>query len=186
MLQMFGATIAMQKVIMHRILQSKEFRILSTLCKKYCLQRRMKLELFFPTNKMIFSLLMLLKMEEIEELSANICMMARIQPTNIDSNKGPSYDSAFISEVQTPSTSFMNMLFSNSHHEQTYHEQPQIINSTTVDDQINSNIIFDDLNVEVDDGSVEHDKNAHDSYDNKLEQLARNAYKEAEKQQIIA
>ncbi|GJZ84606.1 hypothetical protein Tco_0649945 [Tanacetum coccineum] len=38
-------------------------------------------------------------MEEIEELSANICLMARIQPTNIDSDEGPSYDSAFLSEL---------------------------------------------------------------------------------------
>ncbi|GKE77199.1 hypothetical protein Tco_1543319 [Tanacetum coccineum] len=38
------------------------------------------------------------KMEELEELSANICLMARIQPSHIDSDEGPSYDSAFISE----------------------------------------------------------------------------------------
>ncbi|GJT59565.1 hypothetical protein Tco_1003098 [Tanacetum coccineum] len=80
----------------------------------------------------------------------------------------------------------MNPLFSNNHHERTYHEQPEIINSTIGDDQITSNIIFDDPNVELNDGSVEHDKNAHGSYDNELEQLARNAYKEAEKQQILA
>nr|GEV11324.1 copia protein [Tanacetum cinerariifolium] len=38
------------------------------------------------------------QMEELEELSANICMMARIQPAYIDSDESPSYDSAFISE----------------------------------------------------------------------------------------
>nr|GFD30726.1 hypothetical protein [Tanacetum cinerariifolium] len=38
------------------------------------------------------------RMEEIKELSANICMMARIQPANIDSNAEPSYYSAFLSE----------------------------------------------------------------------------------------
>ncbi|GKB31901.1 reverse transcriptase domain-containing protein [Tanacetum coccineum] len=53
------------------------------------------------------------QLEEIEELSENICMMAKIQPANINSDEGPSYDSAFISEVQTPSTSYMNPLFSN-------------------------------------------------------------------------
>ncbi|GKB49367.1 integrase, catalytic region, zinc finger, CCHC-type containing protein [Tanacetum coccineum] len=37
-------------------------------------------------------------MEEIEELSANICLMARIQPADNTSDAGPSYDSAFISE----------------------------------------------------------------------------------------
>ncbi|GJR21209.1 hypothetical protein Tco_0969736 [Tanacetum coccineum] len=78
----------------------------------------------------------------------------------------------------------MNLLFIDSNHEQTYHEQPKIINSTIGDDQIYSDIIFDDPNVKVNNGSVEHDKYVHDS--NKLEQLAGNAFKEAEKQQIIA
>ncbi|GJV49649.1 integrase, catalytic region, zinc finger, CCHC-type containing protein [Tanacetum coccineum] len=39
------------------------------------------------------------RMEEIEELSANICLMARIQPADNTSDARPSYDSAFISEV---------------------------------------------------------------------------------------
>ncbi|GKC93630.1 retrovirus-related pol polyprotein from transposon TNT 1-94 [Tanacetum coccineum] len=50
-------------------------------------------------------------MEEIEELSANICLMARIQPANFNSDEGPSYDYAFLSEVQTLSTSYVNPLF---------------------------------------------------------------------------
>ncbi|GJR30817.1 integrase, catalytic region, zinc finger, CCHC-type containing protein [Tanacetum coccineum] len=45
-------------------------------------------------------------------------------------------------------------------------------------------IIFDNPNIEVNDGSVEHDKNAHDQHDNALELLARNAYKEAEKLKV--
>nr|GEZ08181.1 hypothetical protein [Tanacetum cinerariifolium] len=36
--------------------------------------------------------------EEIEELSANICLMVRIQLANVDYDKGPSYDYAFLSE----------------------------------------------------------------------------------------
>nr|GEY51417.1 hypothetical protein [Tanacetum cinerariifolium] len=39
------------------------------------------------------------RMEEIKELSANICLMARIQPVNFDSNEGPSYDYAFQREM---------------------------------------------------------------------------------------
>ncbi|GJU57487.1 hypothetical protein Tco_1235253 [Tanacetum coccineum] len=39
------------------------------------------------------------RMEEIEELSANICLMAMIQPANFDSDEGPSYDSAFLSKL---------------------------------------------------------------------------------------
>ncbi|GJU55832.1 integrase, catalytic region, zinc finger, CCHC-type containing protein [Tanacetum coccineum] len=75
------------------------------------------------------------RMEEIEELSANICLMARIQSAENTSDDGPSYDSAFISE------------------------------------NVNS-------------GSVEKDMHVPDLC--ALEQLARNAYPEAEKQQIFA
>ncbi|GJV46879.1 hypothetical protein Tco_1437091 [Tanacetum coccineum] len=42
-------------------------------------------------------------MKEIEELSANICLMARIQPADQNSDDEPSYESAFISEVQSSS-----------------------------------------------------------------------------------
>ncbi|GJU59636.1 retrovirus-related pol polyprotein from transposon TNT 1-94 [Tanacetum coccineum] len=84
------------------------------------------------------------KMEEIEELSVNICLMARIQPANNTSDTGPSYDSAFISEVQSSSI--------NENKEQI--------------------------------GSVEKDTHVPDLY--ALKQLARNAYLEAEKQQLFA
>ncbi|GKC62781.1 hypothetical protein Tco_1095379, partial [Tanacetum coccineum] len=124
------------------------------------------------------------RMKEIEELSANICLMARIQPTNIDSDAGPSYNSAFLSKVQTPSTSYVNPLFAKDNQEQKYLKQPKIINNIISDDQIDSNIIFDELNVNVNNSSVDDDNNAQKSYE--FEQLARNAYKEAEKQQMIA
>ncbi|GJT30192.1 hypothetical protein Tco_0910467 [Tanacetum coccineum] len=134
MLQMFSATIAVQKVTMLGIVQSKEFGILSTSWSKCCLQRRTEAEVVLSNEQNDF--LIAAQMEEIEELSVNICMMAKFQPANIDSDEGPSYDSAFISELMME--------------------------------------------------AFEHDKNAHDSYDNGLEQLARSAYKEAEKQQILA
>ncbi|GJZ41545.1 retrovirus-related pol polyprotein from transposon TNT 1-94 [Tanacetum coccineum] len=124
------------------------------------------------------------RMEEIKELSANICLMIRIQPTNINSDAGPSYDSAFLSEVQTPSTSYVNPLFAKDNQEQKYPKQPKIINNTIGDDQIDSNIIFDEPNVDVNSGSVEHDNNIQASY--ALEQLALNAYEEVKKQQINA
>ncbi|GJY35425.1 retrovirus-related pol polyprotein from transposon TNT 1-94 [Tanacetum coccineum] len=121
------------------------------------------------------------RMEKIKELSANICLMARIQPANIE---GSSNDYAFLSEVQTPSTSYVNPLFAKDNQEQKYSTQPKIINKSLGDDQIDSNIIFDEPNKDVNSGSVENDNNVQDSYE--LEQLARNAYKEAKKQQIIA
>ncbi|GJY84486.1 hypothetical protein Tco_0497862 [Tanacetum coccineum] len=119
--------------------------------------------------------------EEIMELSANICLMARIQLANID---GSSNDSTFLSEVQTPSTSYVNPLFAKDYQEQKYPTQPKIINKSIGDNQIDSNIIFDEPNEDVNSGSVENDNNVQDSYE--LEQLARSAYKEAKKPQIIA
>ncbi|GJR06829.1 hypothetical protein Tco_0529813 [Tanacetum coccineum] len=124
------------------------------------------------------------RMEEIEELRANMCLMAKIQPTNINFDVGPSYDSAFLSEVQTLSTSYVNPLFVKDNQEHKYPKQLKIINNTIGDDQIDSNIIFDEPIVDVKSGSVEHDNNVQASY--ALEQLALNAYKEAEKQQIKA
>ncbi|GJU58491.1 hypothetical protein Tco_1236257 [Tanacetum coccineum] len=112
------------------------------------------------------------RMEEIKELSANICLMAIIQPTNIDSEAGPSYNSAFLSEVQTPSTRYVNPLFASDKQEQQYMNQPKIINNTIGDDQIDTNIIFNAPNDDVNSGSVKEDTNVQQSYE--LEQLARN------------
>ncbi|GJZ87047.1 hypothetical protein Tco_0658657 [Tanacetum coccineum] len=116
------------------------------------------------------------RMEEIKELSANICLMAKIQQGNTTSDVGPSYDYAFISEVQSSSI--------NENKEQMYPTHTKIINSTIGDDQIDSNIIFDEPNGHVNSGSVEKDTHVPDLY--ALEQLARNAYLEAEKQQLFA
>ncbi|GJW89506.1 hypothetical protein Tco_0164846 [Tanacetum coccineum] len=106
------------------------------------------------------------RMEEIEELSANICLMARIQPADNTSDVGPSYDSAFISEVQSSSN--------NENEEQMYPTHTKIINSTIGDDQIDSDIIFDSPNRNVNSGSIEKDTHVPDLC--ALEQLARNAY----------
>nr|GEV63320.1 retrovirus-related Pol polyprotein from transposon TNT 1-94 [Tanacetum cinerariifolium] len=119
------------------------------------------------------------RMEEIEELSTNICLMSMIQQTNFDFDEGPSYDFAFLNEVQTPSTSYDNPLFAKDAQEQKYLKQPKIINTTIGDDQIDTNIIFVKPNGDVNSGSVEYDNNVQESY--ALEQLAKNTYKEAEK-----
>ncbi|GJX51947.1 retrovirus-related pol polyprotein from transposon TNT 1-94 [Tanacetum coccineum] len=119
------------------------------------------------------------RMEEIEELSVNKCLMARIQQANINSEARTSYNSAFLSEVQPPSTSYKNPIFANDF-EQHYPKQPKIINNTIGDDQINTDIIFDAPNDTVNSGSVGEDNIVQQSYE--LEQLAINAYREAEKQ----
>ncbi|GJU45265.1 integrase, catalytic region, zinc finger, CCHC-type containing protein, partial [Tanacetum coccineum] len=116
------------------------------------------------------------RMEEIEDLSANICLMARIQPANTTFDDGPSYDSAFVSKVQSSSI--------NHNQEQVYPTHTKIINNTIGDDQINSNIIFDEPNGNVNSGSVEEDTHVPNLYE--LEKLARNAYQKAEKKQLFA
>nr|GEV99181.1 integrase, catalytic region, zinc finger, CCHC-type, peptidase aspartic, catalytic [Tanacetum cinerariifolium] len=109
---------------------------------------------------------------------------SKIQPATFDSDAWPSYDSTFFSEVQTPSTNYVNPLFAKDKQQQKYLKQPKVINNTIGDDQIDSNIIFDEPDEDVNSGSVEYDNNVQESYE--LEQLARNVFKEAEKQQIIA
>ncbi|GJW06832.1 retrovirus-related pol polyprotein from transposon TNT 1-94 [Tanacetum coccineum] len=116
------------------------------------------------------------RMEEIEELSANICLMARIQPADQNSDDEPSYESAFISEVQSSSI--------NENDEQMYPTHTKIINSIIDDDQINSNIQFDSVKGNVNSVSVEKDSHVYDLCP--LETLARNAYDEAAKQQRFA
>ncbi|GJR28549.1 hypothetical protein Tco_1104781 [Tanacetum coccineum] len=65
-----------------------------------------------------------------------------------------------------------------------YPTHTKIINSTISDDQINSNIKFDSFKGNVNSGSVEKDTHVPDLC--AVEKLARNAYQEAEKQQIFA
>nr|GEU59718.1 hypothetical protein [Tanacetum cinerariifolium] len=96
------------------------------------------------------------RMEEIEEHSVHICLMAKIQPTNDTSDAGPSYDSAFVSEVQSSSI--------NKNEEQMYPTHTKMINSTIGDDQIDSNIIFDTPNGNVNSSSVEKDTHVLDLY----------------------
>ncbi|GKB34908.1 hypothetical protein Tco_0879850 [Tanacetum coccineum] len=76
------------------------------------------------------------RMEEIKELSVHICLMARIQPVNINSDAGPSYNPAFLNEVQKSSNSYVNPLFAKDNQEQKYPKQAKIINDTIGDDQI--------------------------------------------------
>ncbi|GKB21677.1 hypothetical protein Tco_0855600 [Tanacetum coccineum] len=146
------------------------------------LTKQDKARLTFTNEQNDFLVANTTRIEEIEKLSTNMYLMARVQPTNIDSNVGLSYDSAVLSEEQTPSTSYVNPLFAKDNQEQKYLKQPKIINNTIGDDQIDRNIIFDKPNVDLNSSSVEHDNNIQAPY--ALEQLALNAYKEAEKQQI--
>ncbi|GJV92418.1 integrase, catalytic region, zinc finger, CCHC-type containing protein [Tanacetum coccineum] len=130
--------------------------------------------------------------EVIEETAANVqcyncsekghyarnCPKPKVQDSN-DFDVGPSYDFVFLSEVQTPSTGYVNPLFVKDNIDQKYPMQPNIINNIIGNDQIDSNIIFDEPNDDDNNSSFEDDNNAQQSYE--LEQLARNVYREAEK-----
>ncbi|GKC79242.1 hypothetical protein Tco_1130016 [Tanacetum coccineum] len=90
-------------------------------------------------------------------------------------NCRPSHDSIFLSEVQSSSI--------NENKEKVYPNHTKIINITVGDYQTDSNITFDSSNRNVNSGSVEKDTHVPDLC--ALEQLARNAYQEAETQQIF-
>ncbi|GJV79546.1 hypothetical protein Tco_1515416 [Tanacetum coccineum] len=77
----------------------------------------------------------------------------KFKPLDNTSNAGPSYDSAFISEVQSSSNT--------ENEEQMYPTHTKIINSTIRDDQIDSDIIFDSPNRNVNSGSIEKDTHCH-------------------------
>ncbi|GJZ65169.1 hypothetical protein Tco_0621865 [Tanacetum coccineum] len=175
-LQLFNFTIVVEKDIMLANCPKPRVRDSKYFMEQMLLAKQDKAGVILTEEQNDFLFVDALRMEEIEELSANICLMVRIQPADNTSDAGPSYDSAFISEVQSSSIT--------DNQEQMYPTHTKIINSTIGNDQINSNIIFDEPNGNVNSGSVEKDTHVPNLY--ALEQLARNTYKEAEKQQLFA
>ncbi|GKE09801.1 hypothetical protein Tco_1413352 [Tanacetum coccineum] len=109
--------------------------------------------------------------ETLEELTAAVIMMARIQPVDDNAESEPSYDPNVVSEV--------NAL--NKVHEQVNHVKRKTIIHTSDDDQIYSNIIFDYPCVENNGGTSKHDLNAHDEYHD-IQILAYNVQREVENQ----
>ncbi|GKC68859.1 retrovirus-related pol polyprotein from transposon TNT 1-94 [Tanacetum coccineum] len=107
--------------------------------------------------------------ETLEELTVVVIMMARIQPTDDNTDSKPSYDAKAVNEVNA----------SNKIHEQVNHVKRKTIIHTSDDDQIDSNIIFDDPYMENNSGTYKHDSNAHDEYHN-IQMLAYNVQREAE------
>ncbi|GJY85774.1 retrovirus-related pol polyprotein from transposon TNT 1-94 [Tanacetum coccineum] len=69
-------------------------------------------------------------------------------------------------------------------HEQVSHGKRKTIIQTTDDDQIDSNIIFDDPFVENNGGTSEHDSTVHDEY-REIQMLAYNIQREAENQKRL-
>nr|GEZ76897.1 hypothetical protein [Tanacetum cinerariifolium] len=143
--------------------------------EKMLLAKQDEARVILTNEQKIFSLLMLLGWKKLKT-SVQTYALARIQPTNHSSDAGASYGSAFVSEVRSSSI--------NENEEQMYPTHTKIINSTIGDDQIDSNIIFDTPNENVNSGNIEKDTHVPDLC--ALEQLAINAYQEAKKQQIFS
>ncbi|GJW17447.1 hypothetical protein Tco_0024883 [Tanacetum coccineum] len=100
--------------------------------------------------------------DTLEELNAAIIMMTRIQTTDGKANAEPKYDAKAISEVNVLQINLISGMRSKGVHEHTNHEKLKTVINTSDDDQIDSNIIFDDPYVENNGGTDEHDSNAHD------------------------
>ncbi|GKD36079.1 hypothetical protein Tco_1251588 [Tanacetum coccineum] len=104
-----------------------------------------------------------------EELTVVVMLMARIQPANRNAKTVPSYDAKAVSEVNA----------SSKVHEQLSHVKRNTIFQTSDDDQIDSNIMFDDPYVEHNGGTSNHGSNDHEKY-HEIQMLAYNVQKEAE------
>ncbi|GJT29304.1 hypothetical protein Tco_0909579 [Tanacetum coccineum] len=107
--------------------------------------------------------------ETMEELTTAVMLMARIQLADGNAETMPSYDAKAVSEVNA-SSKVPNQMS---------HVKRKTIIHTSDDDQIDSNIIFDEPFVENNGGTSEHDSNAHDEY-NKIQMLTYNIQREAE------
>ncbi|GJZ93519.1 retrovirus-related pol polyprotein from transposon TNT 1-94 [Tanacetum coccineum] len=82
--------------------------------------------------------------DTLEELNASVIIMARIQPTDDKSDAELTYDAKLISEVNASQIDMINGLLSKSDHEHRHDEKLETIIYTSADDQIDSDIIFDD------------------------------------------
>nr|GEU35425.1 MAK10-like protein [Tanacetum cinerariifolium] len=112
--------------------------------------------------------------ETLEELTAVVIMMARIQPTNDNAVTEPTYDAKATSEVNAS-----HKMIPKGVYEHKNHRKRKTIIDTSDDDQVDSCIIFDDPCVENNRGSAEHDSNAHDPY-HEIQILAYNVQREPE------
>nr|GEW96845.1 hypothetical protein [Tanacetum cinerariifolium] len=101
-------------------------------------------------------------------VTTTILLMARIQPANGNAETVTSHDAKAVSEVNA----------SSKVHDQMGHVKRKTIIHTSDDDQIDSNIIFDDSFVENNGRKSKHDSNYHDEY-NKIQMLAYNVQRKA-------
>nr|GEZ78130.1 hypothetical protein [Tanacetum cinerariifolium] len=76
--------------------------------------------------------------ETLDEFTASVMLMARIQPADGNTKTVPSYDTKVVSQVNVSSKA----------NGQVIHVKSKTIIHTSDDDQIDSSIIFDDPHVE--------------------------------------
>ncbi|GJZ86715.1 integrase, catalytic region, zinc finger, CCHC-type containing protein [Tanacetum coccineum] len=84
--------------------------------------------------------------------------------------------------VNASQVDMINGLLSKNDHEQRHHEKQETIIHTSTDDQIDSDVIFDDPYMDNNSGQAEHDTNAHDQSLHDFESLIINVQVEAKKQ----
>ncbi|GJZ97016.1 hypothetical protein Tco_0669350 [Tanacetum coccineum] len=109
-----------------------------------------------------------------------VIMMARIQPTDDKSDTELTYDAEVISEVNASQIDLINGFLSKGVHEHKSHEKLKTIIQTSVDDQIDYDIIFNDPYMEDNGGQDEHDLIAHDRPYADIESMINNVQVKAE------
>nr|GEU40238.1 ribonuclease H-like domain-containing protein [Tanacetum cinerariifolium] len=119
-----------------------------------------------------------------EELTAALIMMARIHPANDKAEIRPKYDAEAVSEVNALHIYLITGMISNSVHNHKNHRKLKTVINTSDDDQINSNIIFDDPYMENYSGKAKYVLSDHDPYCD-IKTLAYNVQKEAENQKQL-
>ncbi|GKB26674.1 retrovirus-related pol polyprotein from transposon TNT 1-94 [Tanacetum coccineum] len=112
--------------------------------------------------------------ESLDELTASVMLMARLQPAAETTDTVPSYDDKSVSHVHDSSKA----------HEQVSHVTRKTIIQTMDDDQIDSSIIFDDPYVDNNGGTSKHDSIAHEE-NHEIQMLAYTVQREAEKQKRL-
>ncbi|GKA65122.1 hypothetical protein Tco_0764829 [Tanacetum coccineum] len=165
---MFSVITVMKKATMLMTVRNQEFMMQR---EKMLLAMKDEAESNLNNKKNDFMLDTSYRKETMEELTATVMLMARIQPADGNAETVPSYDVKVVSEVNT----------SSKVHEQVSHVKRKTIIQTSDDDQIDSNIIFDHPYVEHNDGTSDHDLNDHDKY-HEIQMLAYNVQKEAKNQ----
>ncbi|GKC24462.1 retrovirus-related pol polyprotein from transposon TNT 1-94 [Tanacetum coccineum] len=122
--------------------------------------------------------------ETLEELIAVVIMMTRVQPADDNAETEPKYDAEAVSEVNDSYIDLMGGMLSKGVHEHTNHKKLKTVINTSNDDQIDSNIVFDDPYVKNNGRTVKHVLNAHDkSFD--IKSLVYNVQRQAENQQTL-